>query len=255
MSKKVVKKEEKLKASEKVNNFIGKNKIAVISLFSVLIIGLIGYIVFDIINQRNKDKDLAEIEYISFVLTKDSNSLSKEELKARSDKAITDLTPYLNKSGIVGIRANMLAAELAYDKEDYKGALEYWTNVSVKNKTAYTYSYAKYRQGVCYEKLNDSSKAADCYKESMESKSNLLIPHSMFSYARILETQQNYQAAYDVYKDLFTKYTNVSTNLSPMFSDSTMTDDWANAAKSRMIRLELDGKVKVQEESSTEKSE
>lgn len=239
------KKEVKKTTGQKVGEYIEKRKVAFIIAFAVILIGLIGYIVFDIINSKNTEKDLGEIEYISYQLTSDSVELDEAALAERGAKAIEALTPYFNKSGIVGIRANLLAAEIVYSQDKYTDALNYWKAASEKNKKAYTYSYAMYRQGVCYEKMNDSSKASDCYKAASEAQDNVLTPHAMFSYGRVLETQGNYQAAYDVYKQIVDTYSIMQSNLSPFLFNSTYTDEWANVAKSRMLKLEIDGKAKT----------
>lgn len=219
---------EKKTASAKMNSFLEKHRKGIIAAFIVILVALIGFIVFSTIKSSNTEKMLAEIETISYELTKDSKDLSEDDLNARCKDALAKLETLNTKGGITGIRANLLSAELAYYSKDYSSAAKFWEAAASKNAKAYTTPIAYYQQGVCYEQLNDFSKAADCYKAAAENKTFYLHPHAAFSYGRVLESQGNYSAAVEVYQSLVADYES---------------DSWADLAKTRILSLQIEGKA------------
>ena len=93
---------------------------------------LAAYIVISAVNNNIKEKNLAEIEEISYTLTHDSASLDESELNARRIDAIDNLAVYANKGGIVGARANYLCAELTYQQKKYEDAVTYYEATAKK---------------------------------------------------------------------------------------------------------------------------
>lgn len=62
--------------------------------------------------KRGVEKGLAEIDSIEYSFKKGADELSAEDFSARQDKTLADLESLASKSGIVGVRANMLKAEI-----------------------------------------------------------------------------------------------------------------------------------------------
>lgn len=210
------------KTGNKVNNFLEKNRKIFIAILIAVIVCLIGFIVAVSMSAKQKEKNIARIDEISFVLTDGSASLEEGELDARRNDALEKLQPLAKKGGIAGARANLLCAELSYQQNDYENALNYWKNAALKSKKSYIAPLAYYQIAVCYEQLNKLEEAAENYKLASDSKEFALVPHAKFSYARVLETLGKIDEAIDVYAQL---------------NDDYPTDDWARLAKTRIILL------------------
>jgi predicted negative regulator of RcsB-dependent stress response len=58
-----------------------------------------------------------------------------------------------------------LKAGLIADKGDCQAAVSIWENVTKEKKVAYLHDEAKLRMALCYEKMNDNSKAEQLYTE------------------------------------------------------------------------------------------
>ena len=209
-------------STNKVNKFLEKNRKVIIVVFIGVIACLIGFIVGVSLSSSQKEKNLSRIDEISFTLTDESNVLEEGELNARRIDALDNLQPLVNKGGIVGARANLLCAELAYQQKNYEDALNYWKNAVAKSPKSYIAPIAYYQIGVCYEQLGKLEDAAQNYKTASESKEFALVPHAKFSYGRVLETMGKTDDAIEVYTDLNDKYPS---------------DDWAKLAKTRIIAL------------------
>lgn len=220
--------EEKKTAGTKVNGFLEKHKIVLIVLCAGLVLFLVGYITGSIFGTKSKNKDLDAIYNISYEMTNESAALDEAALEARREKALSDLAAYTKKSGVVGVRANMLAAEITYQQKKLNEAIDYMNAAAEKGKKSYTAPLEYYNMGALYEDLNNLDSAVECYKKAAENKDFVLQSHAMFSYARVLETQGKIAEAVDAYNELVGKYPD---------------DNWAKLAKSRVISLQASGKA------------
>ena len=85
-----------------------------------------------------------------------------------------------------------------------------------------------YNAAVCYEETGNVEKACELYKQVSENKDFFLMAHAKFSYGRILESQGKYKEAVEVYTEL---------------NDALPYDTWSNLAKTRILDLQISGKV------------
>lgn len=219
---------EKKTAGAKLNGFLEKNRKVLLIVLCVIVLALVGYIVGYSIGTKQNAKDLSAIDQISFELTDKSSSLEESEIETRRNAAIEKLEAYNKKSGVVGVRANMLSADLLFQQKKYDDAAVCYEKAASLKKNAYTSPLNKYNAGVCYEQTNNLDKAAEAYKAAADNKEFVLAAHAKFSYGRVLEAQKNYAEAVKAYTEL---------------NDSNPDDTWANLAKTRIIALETEGKV------------
>lgn len=215
-------------ASSKLNSFMEKNRKGVIAIAAAVIVVLVAFIVIISVSNSAKNKGIQAVDEITYELTNGSSKLEVEELKTRCETALEKIGPYTSKGGIVGARANMLAADVSYILEKYTESADYWNAVAAKGKNTYLEPIAKFNLGVCYEDLNNIDAAAEAYKAAAGNKDFVLKAHAKFSYGRVLEEQGKYAEAVAVYKDL---------------NDILPNDTWAKLAKSRIISLENAGKA------------
>lgn len=109
---------EKATAGEKLSGFFVAYRKILLVVLVVLAVFILGYgISFSVISNLN-GKGLEDIDSIAYNLTKDSSGLSEEALEVRRVKALSDLDLYNKKSGVVGVRANMLSAEVKYSQKN-----------------------------------------------------------------------------------------------------------------------------------------
>ncbi len=215
-------------ASSKLNSVLEKNRKVVISCFSAGIAIIAVFIIVEIAVSKSTEKNLAAVEALTYELVNESSSLEEAELTARRDSILEKIEGYTKKGGVAGVRANMLAAELAYQKEDYEASAAYWDAAATKGKKAYTAPLANYNKAVCYEQLGKLDDAVAAYKAAVDVEDFVLRTHAMFSYGRLLETKGEYAEAVKVYQEL---------------NDKNPNDTWANLAKTRIIDLKVEGKA------------
>lgn len=220
--------EEKKTASSKVSAFLEKNRKCVIATLIVLIAALVVYIVVDVCSGKASEKGLAAVDEITYALTVDATKIEADEIETRKATAIEALAPLAKKGGVTGVRANLVLADLAYQDKNYEDALNYWKAVAAKGKKSYTAPIAYYNIASCYEALDNIDEAVAYYKKAADSKDFVLKAHAKFSYGRALEAKGDFVNAVAVYNELQT--------INP-------DDTWAKLAKTRLIKLQIEGKA------------
>ena len=219
---------EEMTASKKLAGFIEKNKKAFIAILIVLVCCLIGYIVFASVAKSNKAKNLQALDEISYELTSKSSDLEDSEVESRIAAALEKAAPLAKKGGIVGARANMFCAELAFRQEKYEDAANYWKDAAAKAKKSYLAPISYFNLATCYENLGNADAALENYKLAADNKDFVMRAHAKFSYGRVLESKGDFAGAAAAYNDL---------------NDNFPGDSWAKLAKSRLISLENEGKI------------
>lgn len=214
---------EKDTASSKLSDYIGKNKKVIIIAGVVIIAGVLIFTLVNLIGNKVKSKNLNALDQIENSYVSDIASLEGDELKAKQDEVLKSLEAYTGKSGVVGTRANMLSAEIAFASETYDSAVKFY-EAATKQKKVYTAPVVYYNAGVCYEKLGMNDKAEEAYKTASSFEDFVLYAHAMFSYGRILEAEGKVEDAVKVYTEL---------------NDKQPNDEWAKIAKTRIIALQL----------------
>lgn len=220
--------EVKTTAGTKTANFLEKNKKGLVAFLCAAIVILLAYIIFTAVSSSAKAKNLQKIDEISYALTNGSASLGDEELASRRNKALEDLAAFVNKGGVAGVRANMLAAEVSYQAGDKQNAVSYWNKAAQAGKKSYTAPLAYFNMASCYEDLNQLDDAAANYKKAWEVKDFVMRAHAGYNYGRILESQEKYAEAVSAYTAL---------------NDELPEDTYSKLAKTRLIQLKLDGKA------------
>lgn len=221
-------KKDNVNTSEKIDSFVSKNRKPILIIGLIVIIAAIAVCVTVAVTDSVKGKNISAIDAIEYSLTKDSNDIDETAIAARLNDALTAVTPYLSKGGIAGVRANMLAADVSYQKKDFANSRDYWLAAAEKGKKMYTASICLFNAAVCSEELNDLSNALAYYEKASEGEEFLLVTHCLFSAGRVKEAMNDAEGAVEAYQKLVEKYPS---------------DQWTNLAQSRILALKAEGKV------------
>ncbi|EPF27486.1 hypothetical protein HMPREF1221_00294 [Treponema socranskii subsp. paredis ATCC 35535] len=222
------KKFEKATAGERLSQFMLKYRMQIIILTAVIVTGIVAYGVSAAVVSSLTAKGISFVDTVEYEFTKDSDSLSDAEIETRRGEAMTKLTPYLSKGGIVGVRANMLAADITYARKDYTAAKSYWSAAASKDPKSYTAPLAYYNMAVCDENTGNLAEAAANYGKASDVKDFPLASHARFSEARTYEALGDYKKASEAYTKL---------------TAAARADAWTNLAETRLIALKAEGKI------------
>ncbi len=214
--------DKEITTSTKANAFLEKNVKVLVGLIVVLLVLTGVAVATSSFNKKAVENELAEVDSIEYSFKKDADDISAEDFAARQDKALADLEALVSKSGIVGIRANMLKAEILFEKNDFENSRSAWLKAAEAKKSAYTASICFYNAAVCSENLNDLNGAFDYYSKAVSNEEFYLIDHAYFSLGRVNEAKGDAEAALASYQKI---------------CDIHPASSWANLAKTRIIAL------------------
>lgn len=230
MSKNVLtmKKEKNVNPEKKIEGFVSNNrKILLIILCAILVIA-VAVCVFIGVKDSLTKKSLSAIDSIEYNYTKNSSELSAEEIESRQATVLESLKPYISKFGIVGVRANLLAADVYFSQKDYQNAFDAYKTAGSLSKKSYTSPIANYNAGVCSEELGNLEEAYSFYDKAVSAQDFYLVSHALFSQGRVAESLEKYDDAKKAYNKLV---------------DSYPDDEWTKPAQSRLISLKIQGKI------------
>jgi tetratricopeptide (TPR) repeat protein len=224
MSEKVT----KTSSADSLGTFLVKNRTILLSVIILLLVIVICAGVVVSIAGKSSANGLEQIDTITYTLTKDAADLTGNELAARQDAALSSLAPYAKKGGIVGVRANMLTADIQFQKKDFENSRTSWLKVASLQKDSYTAPIAYFNAGVCSEELSDNGNAITYYENASKAADFLLANHALFSLGRVKEAKGDFEGAKAAYKKI---------------NDDHPSDSWAQLGQSRILALQASGKI------------
>ncbi|MDR3312352.1 MAG: hypothetical protein LBS64_04385 [Spirochaetaceae bacterium] len=208
--------------SQAAGNVIIKHRMIFLAVIGALLVSAIAIGLVNWIGTRSRERGLSAVEDISWAVQK------ADSLDSAVQKALSDLDAWTGKKGIVGVRANMLKAELLFRDKKYDEARLSWNAAAEAEPKAYTAPLAWLNAGVASEELDDRDGAAGYYQKAAAYADFPLLTRTMFNLGRVLDEAEKYTEAAAQYQKL---------------SDTYGDDPWASLAMSRILALRVEGKI------------
>lgn len=208
-----------------VENLIVRYRVALVAILGAAVVVLLALLVGIVVRGKSIEKGIERVEDIEFFLTKDAASLDADGVQKRLDDAESKLVPLSSKSGIVGLRASMLLADVYMmrgDNDSLGKARSVFLSVASSGKSSYAVPLALYNAAVCSERLGDLDGAVSGFEKAADFDEFVFGDHSLFSLGRIYEAKGDADNAAKAYQRL---------------CDAHPSSSWANLAKSRLISL------------------
>ena len=219
-----------LSSEQKLGEFLSKNRKALVCVLIVVVAAIAGYAIFFNVSTAAIKKSLDKIEVIEYSLTKDAATLDESALESRRDTALANITPYLEKGGIVGARANMLAADIYGQKKNWQSSRDAWLKAASKRKGSYIESLCNFNAAASCEELGQADEALALYEKVAADKSFVNRSRACFAVGRIKEGKDDFEGAKAAYEQIATfEYSN---------------DEWNDLAKTRLMELKNNGSLK-----------
>ena len=219
-----------LSGEQKLGEFLGKNFKVLVGVLCAVIAAIVAYVVWFNVSNSIVRKNLDKIEVVEYSFTKDASFIDDSELSSRQEKALSNLTPYLNKGGIVGARANMLAADIYGQKKDWQACKDAWLKAASKRKGTYLESLCSFNAAAAYEELGQSQEALALYEKVSADKGFVDRSRAYFNAGRLKEAAGDFEGAKVSYQAIGEL--------------GNANDSWNDLAKTRLIDLENQGKIK-----------
>ena len=226
--------EEKKTVSSRVNAWLMKYRVILLSVVGLLIVAAIVFAVVytvDLNNKKDGFNTLDDLQY-QYVAIKNENSPDNEtdEQKEKVQEILIQVKNLAakNEKNAVGSRAYMFEAEIEYSTKDYAAAKSSWINAAAANEKAYTAPLCWYNAAVCCETEGDLDGAVELLLKTLDRKDFSMKARALFSLGRIEDQRKNYVKAAEYYTQLNTEFDGLT---------------WAQFAKSRLLELEAEGLI------------
>lgn len=219
-----------LSGEQKLGEFLGKNRKVLTAALVVVVAAIAAYVVFFNVNSSVVRKNLGKIDAIEYTLTKDAGDLDEDALSSRRQTALSNLEAFLNKGGIIGARANMLAADIYGQKKEWQSSKNCWLKAASKGKGSYLASLCDFNAAAACEELGEADKALELYEKVAADKDFVDRSRAAFNAGRLKEGKEDYEGAKASYEAI------ASYGLS--------NDEWNDLAKTRLLDLKNKGLVK-----------
>lgn len=221
--------EKKSSGSQKVGAFLGKNRIVLLVLLCLLVAGVVVYAVAFSVYSSSVKKNLDVVEMIEFSLMKDAAELEESVIATRQDTALSNLEPYLKKGGIVGARADMLAADIRMQRKEWEASRALWLDAAAKRKKTYLAPICNFNAAACSEELGDAEAALNYYLLAAEDSECVVRSRAYFDAGRVKESMGDFEGAASLYEQIA--------------SLEYSSDVWNDLAQTRLIALRIEGKI------------
>ena len=219
-------KSEKKQLSEIISEFLMKHRTVVLSVIAAISAILIAVVVYYIVVERKNTAATARIEALLEDWEKAKAEDEGQALTDSEDRILEALSSVgsRNKHLSSGARAYLVAAEIYFERKDWKNARDNYLACIKADDKIYTTAVAYYNAAVCSEELGEPDAAIAQFEKAYEQETFSQKPRALFNMGRIEEQRGNRDLAIASYEKLAEEYPE---------------DTWALLAKSRIIALQI----------------
>jgi tetratricopeptide (TPR) repeat protein len=212
--------------SQKINDFLTKNRVVLVTVLAVLLCGFVVTIAYITISGSNKEKAFLSVDTVLENWETLKASKDQSNLSAKEDEMISTLKSVANanKNSYAGERAYNTIAEIYFSRKDWKNAQEQYLAAVKALPKGYTSGINYFNAAVCADELGKPEEALGYYTKASELENFPLKSRAMFNIGRIQEQMSRKADAIATYG-----------KITEQFPD----DQWALLAKSRTIALQL----------------
>ena len=214
---------EKASVGEKIAGYVDSRKKILLCCVIIVVVAIAAFALVTGITASASKKGLSAVDTISYTLTDNSSELNDEELAQRKETALAALQVYNKKGGVVGVRANMLSADIYYSNKDYEKAAESYVQAAIKCKKAYTSPIVYFNAAASYENAGNKEKACEYYEKASNDKDFLLASRSAFELGRVKLALEDKDGAIEAFKKVY---------------DKDPDSSWGKLAKTELLKLE-----------------
>ena len=215
---------------ESFSQFLYKNRVILITVFSVIIAGLITLAVVVSIHRSNAEKAAGRTEQLQetysewFQISEEEEGEKKEEVKESILTEAQDIAESFPKT-FAAQRSLFIAAELNSIEEDWEPSAEGYSRLAEEYPESYLAPLALAAASAAYENAGMPEKALEAARNIVDDygDTSLEAPHAWFTVGRLLEQSGDITGALEAYRELVGNFPESS---------------WTKLAQDRIIVLE-----------------
>ena len=212
--------------SQKVNDFLAKNRVVLVTVLGVLLVAFIIVIAYITITGSKNVKAFISVDTVIENWETLKSAQDQSNLSVKEDEMIATLKTVANanKNSYAGERALNTIAEIYFSRKDWKSAQEQYIAAAKALPKGYTNGINYYNAAVCADELGNQEDALGFYEKCAAAENFPMKSRAMFNIGRIQEQLSRKTEAIATYEKMAEQYPD---------------DQWTLLAKSRTITLQL----------------
>jgi len=229
------KKNEELNLTEKLNDFIQKNRIIILIGLAAVVVILAALVITISVRDKIQEKALTNLDDFSRRYDKlkdkfkiDNEGESEDDALRLEETAslLKELNVFAEKaSGFASAKAYSLSADINWDMKNWADAEKAWLEAAKRGAKTYLAPVSLYNAAVAAEEQGNSETAISYYNRAFNYGDSFpSAARAQFSIGRLEESRNNKDAAIEAYKKLVGTWPNDTV--------------WSNLAQSRILALQ-----------------
>jgi len=221
--------EEKPSIHSYLNDFLRKNRIAVISVFTAGLLAVLATAAWTILDQRAASRSAQALEKVEVSLREWYAMDQGPAATEKANEILAALDSIRSKYGkrYAAQKAVVLAGRIKARNGDWAAAENLFRQASELNPAGFLAGYALQEAAVAAEERRDNQTAIDLWTRVIETAGGSVgIPHAHFALGSLYEETKQYDQAKAQYEKLTAAYPD---------------NDWTKLARNRIIHLKSQG--------------
>lgn len=221
--------EEKPSIHARLNDFLRKNRVVVISLFGASLLAVVAAAVWTVVDERVASRSAVALEKIEVSLGEWYAMESGPASTEKANEILSGLEAVYSKYGkrYAGQKAAVLAGRVHARNGDWTSAEKLFRQAADLDEDSILAGFALQEAAVAAEERKDIPAAIELWKRVIDSAdASVGIPHAQFALGTLYEETKQYGEAKAQYEKLIAAYPD---------------NDWTKLARNRIILLKSRG--------------
>ena len=218
---------EKMNTTEKIINFVQKNRKGIFITIGILVFLFVGLVIFLYASDSINKKAIAEVEELNVRFEELGFFITDEYYADEINVLLRDLETFAQKNrGFAASRAWTIIANIHSIREEWPLAESAWLDAARLGAKTYLAPIAFFNAAVACEEQGKLEQAIEFLQQSLSNNFEFpAAPRAQFSIGRLYEQLGNFPAATDAYRAVLINWPNM-----PVIQD---------LARSRIIAIEI----------------
>jgi len=228
-------KNEKENITDKINDFVQRNRKVILITTCIVVFIFIGLIAYLVISDSLNKKAIAQVELLNEEFEKLRLDIGDDFYAADVNALLAKLENFTgNKKGFAGSKAWSIIAHIHSSRKDWRKAEESWVKAASTGDKTYLGPIALFNAAVAAEEQNKLQQAIDYFQQSISHRFEFPdAPRAQFNIGRLYEQLGDTSKALEAYRFVLINW---QWDRSDSINQNILI--WQNLARRQIIEIE-----------------
>jgi tetratricopeptide (TPR) repeat protein len=213
---------------DQLSDFLHKYRVVLLVILIILVVFVVAYFTYTEWHKHRREQSTVMAERAQNLYTQWVQAEDRQSLEQQLQDLIGRIVERYPRQ-YAAQRARFIRANMAFEKEQWGQAAEYYRNLAKSFSQSYLAPIGLFNAGVAFEKAEDVEQAMASYQQVVDGyPDNFLVPHALFSLGRLYESREDFENAFQLYNRL---------------EDEHPLSNWTKLGRNRIIDLKVQGRI------------